>query len=144
MLAVLGVAPAVVANHLEHLLAAALHRIERGHGFLENHGYAFATDGAQGLLVEGKEVGGLMAIGQQGTAGYGGLTGQQAHQGQGAHALAAAALAHDAQGAATGEGEADLLDHLAAAEGHREALHIEQCVAVVTHLVWVGYRVWHP
>ena len=42
-----------VTPHLEHLLAAFLHRVEGGHGLLENHADAFAADAAEALFVEG-------------------------------------------------------------------------------------------
>ena len=43
-------------EHFHYLVAAFLHRIEAGHGFLEYHADAAAPDGAERLLVKGEKV----------------------------------------------------------------------------------------
>ena len=47
---------AMGADDFAHLIADGEHRVEAGHGFLENHGNAVATDGAHGFFREFKQV----------------------------------------------------------------------------------------
>ena len=89
--------PPMSAQCLADLVADGEAGIERGHRLLEDHGQPVAAQIAHLPLRQGGQILPL----EQNRAGdaHAGLR-QQAHDGQGADALAAAGLPHDAQGAA--------------------------------------------
>jgi hypothetical protein len=89
---------AVAAYAFDQLVANREGRVQRGHGFLENHGHAVAAQGAHGVRPQRGEVGAFKADGPGGNAAL--ALGQQAHDGQRGHAFAAARFTDDAQRAA--------------------------------------------
>ena len=70
--------------------------VEGGHGFLEDHGHFGAPDAAHIVHIDFEDV---LAV-EEDFAGDGasGWVGDEAHQGEGADAFAAAAFAHEAEG----------------------------------------------
>ena len=98
----------VRADGLHDLLADGEHRVERGHRLLEHHGDAGAADALHAGIGEAGEV----FAGEADFAGGDacGRLRQQAHDGEGGDALAAAGLADDAEDFAFVEGEGDILD----------------------------------
>ena len=109
---------AMGTHHLDHLGAAPLHRVEAGHGLLEDHRDVAAADVAEALFVEVEQVDGMVLAGEEGgAAADGGIGGEQPHQRQRADGFAAARLADDAEGASASKAVADVVDHLVSAEG---------------------------
>ena len=113
---------------LGHLQADAQRRIERRHRLLKNHGDAIAADGADFGIVELEQVATL----EQHLAGLDPARRRrdQAHDGQGRHALARSRLADDGDGLAFGNVEGDLIDRGQAAalavEARGQVAHLEQ------------------
>ena len=83
------------AQDLGHLLADGEHRVEGGHGLLEDHGDAVAPDAAHLLLRAVQQVFPLEAD-LPGDRGLG--VGQEAQHRHGGDGLAAARFAHQPQG----------------------------------------------
>ncbi len=122
-LARLGAAGAGVDQHgFGDLIADGPERIERGHRLLEDHADLAAANVAEGRLVEAEQIGAVEAD----VAGGRGAVGQQAHQGEGGHRLARAALADDAEHLAGAEGHRDVAQDRGAADGDAEAVDLEQ------------------
>jgi hypothetical protein len=94
----------VGAQDLRHLRADRHHRVEAGHGVLEDHRDAAAPDAAQLGAGQGQQVSALeddaAALDAAGLA-------DQVEDGEGGGGLAAAALSDDGQGLASVEREAD-------------------------------------
>ena len=111
----------VGADGLHDLVAHAVHRVERGHGLLEDHGDLLAPDFLQLPLAHFGDVRPLVADFAAGDPA--GLL-QQAQDGAEGLALAAARLAHQAEGLPMEDLEGDAVhgaDGLPlAGEGHVE------------------------
>jgi hypothetical protein len=92
----------VQQEDLAQLPADGVHRIQRGHRLLEDHADAGAADALHLLRRQGREVEPV----EQHLAALDAAhrLRQQAHDGEGGHALAAAGFADDAEGAAAGDG----------------------------------------
>ena len=88
---------------LGHLAADGVQRIERAHRLLEHHCDAIAPDPAPVVLGPGQQVGAVEAD----LACHLGTLGQQAHQCERGHRLAAARLSDDPQGLTALECELD-------------------------------------
>ncbi|MNS52189.1 hypothetical protein D3C72_848990 [compost metagenome] len=84
----------VVDVVLGQLLADGVRRVERRHGFLENHRHLAAAQCIDATAARGGQV---FAQHRQAARGALGGLGQQAHDGQRGHRLAAARLTHQAQ-----------------------------------------------
>ena len=123
-LAVIG---AVEAKHLHQLIADRLHRVERRHGLLKDHGDTVATHLVHLLRRQIEQLLPLKADGARHHLTVGPW--QQPHDGQRGDALAAAGLADYPQGLARGDLEADPVEHLDLAvvdgELHLEIPHLE-------------------
>ena len=96
----------VQAQGLRGLHAHFQHRVERGHGLLEDHGDMAAPQGAHLFRGHGAQV----AAAEQDAAADMGIFGQQMQDGAGREALAAAGFAHQAGDARRGQAEADGMD----------------------------------
>src|SRR5215831_5698583 len=109
--------PLATQDGLGQLLADREHRIERGLRILQNHRDLAAADLAH---LRGRALEDILAVEQHlALDGASAALGQQAHQGERRHALAAARLAHQAQHLAAAQREAhavDRLDHAAPQE----------------------------
>ncbi len=101
------------------LLSDGVHRIEGGHGFLEDHAHFRAPQAPEHLGGFPDQVFPLKADGALGDAALG--FGQQAHDREGGDAFAAAAFTQDAQGAAGFDLQADPVHSLNQAFGRGEA-----------------------
>ncbi len=97
----------VGADGLHDLVAHAVHRVERGHGLLEDHRHVVAAQFAVLLLGQGCEV---LAFELQGAAGHVSRLGQKTHDGEAGHGLAGTRLAHDRQDLALVHVEAHVFD----------------------------------
>ncbi|SPT41531.1 Uncharacterised protein [Achromobacter denitrificans] len=123
---------AVVNVVLGQLLANGVGRVQRRHGFLEDHRHLAAAQRIDAAAARGGQV--FTQHRQAARAALGGL-GQQAHDGQRGHRLAAARFAHQAQRFAA----PDLERHVAhrvqrpARRGdvHRQPLHVQNNFLVV-------------
>jgi hypothetical protein len=89
-------------NRLDNLGADAHDRVQAGRRLLEDHRDAAAPHIAHAALGQGQQV---LAVQPHGAAGDAAVLGQQAHQRQRRHALAAAALAHQGEGLAARQRE---------------------------------------
>ena len=114
-------------ERLGDLVADPLHRVERRHRVLEDHGDVRAPELAQLVVRRVEDLGAVVAHRPR-------LRGrrprEQAHDRPGQHGLARARLAHDAERLALVEGERHALDGLqraaAGGEGDVEVLDLEQ------------------
>lgn len=102
-----------------NLFADAQHRVEGGHGFLEDHSDAAASDVLEFPFGQGKEVPPI----KEGLPGGDPArrVGHQTQHAQGQHALAAAGLAHQGQGFSLLQGKACGIDRLGHPLGGGEA-----------------------
>ncbi len=107
---------AVQAQGLDDLVADGEHRVQRGHGLLEDHGDAAAANGTPPFLGQGQHVHPFVAavgvaVVEQDLAArmLGDVTRQQLDHRQGAHRLAAARFAHQAEGLAAVDAETHVL-----------------------------------
>ena len=107
----------MAVQHLGQLAADGEHRIERAHRILEDHGHACAADLARLRFAQRQEIGAVE--GHRIGGDLAGRLGNQAHDRQRRHALAAAAFADQAQDLAFLEVEGDTVDraHRAAVGG---------------------------
>ena len=106
------------AQDLHDLEADGEHGVETRHGLLEHHADAITPEGAHGRRCQAQEVD---ALEQDAPAKRPGRrTRQQAHDGHGCDALAAAGFADKAQGLPGADGEARFLD-----DGPRAAVGLE-------------------
>ena len=118
----LGAALVVVeGDDLVQLVADAEHRVQGGHGLLENHGDRVAPQVLHDLIRRFRHVVGLIAQVQAYLALHHLALRplQQLHQRQAGNGLTAAGLAHHAHGLADGDGEADAVhgfDHAGVGE----------------------------
>ena len=92
----------VEAEDLRHLPAHRVHRVQRGHRVLEDHGDPVAPEFPQRPLPQGPQVR-LSKADLPGGNPAGG--GDQAQHGQGGHALAAAGLPHQPHDTPPGDGQ---------------------------------------
>ena len=113
------------AQALGDLAADAVHRVQRGHRFLENHAHGAAAEGGHAGLGQGEQVvSGAVRV-QGGAATYGGAR-EQAHQGQGGDALAGGGFTDDGQRLARLQLEGDAFDRGGGAEGDGQVLDVQQ------------------
>ena len=119
---------AVGLDGLDHLLLDRQHGVEAGHRVLEDHGDLATAQVAHLGLAVGQQV--LTVEADRAALDAPGRLGQQAHEGQAGHALAAAGLADDAQGLALVELEGHAVDGvdgaLVRAKADHEVLDAEQ------------------
>jgi hypothetical protein len=101
--------PLVLLDLLDDLLADLLHRVQRGHRVLEDHGDLGAAHPAQ-LLLAGADQLGALVVGGALEAGVG--RAGQPHQGHGGDGLARARLADDRQDLAGGQVERHAIHRL--------------------------------
>ena len=94
-------------DRLDDLVADAHHRVQAGRRLLEDHADAPAAHGAHLRLGQAEHVG---LIQMHAAAGDGAVLGQQAHQRQRRHALAAAGLADQREGLAALDRQAQAVD----------------------------------
>src|SRR5262249_12947769 len=110
------------------------HRIERGHRLLKDHRHPVAPDAAHLLLIEREQVGAFQR--HRAADDLARRVGHQAHDGERAHALAAAGFADDRQRLAAADMEGDVVNRLEQAgwgEEHRfQVLHVQD------HIVSLG------
>ena len=99
----------VRADGLHDLLAHAVHRVERRHGLLEDHGHVVAAQLAVLAFGQRHQV---LALELHRAAGHVPRLGQKAHDREAGHGLAGARLAHDGQDLAGVHVEAHVLDGL--------------------------------
>src|ERR1700694_1113072 len=95
---------------LGDLVSDPHHRIERGHRLLENHRNAISPDLPHPVLVEIEKIGSF-ELNRAADDPAGGV-GDEAHDRQRGHALAATGFAHDRQRLATADVERDVVDGL--------------------------------
>ena len=107
---------AMEAQRLGDLMSDRLQGVERRHRLLEDHRDAVAAPAAELGFGEAEE---LVPL-EPDRAGRPRVLGQETHQRQRHHRLAAARFADDAEDAATLEGEADAAQHGEHAVGARE------------------------
>ncbi len=87
----------VEQQRLHELIADAVHRVERGHGFLKDHGDAVAPDAPQPGLLCRKQV---FPLEEHLTFAGGDILFKQAQDGEGGHRFAGARFAHQGHGLA--------------------------------------------
>ncbi|RMS50537.1 hypothetical protein ALP65_04624 [Pseudomonas aeruginosa] len=136
----LGATQALVQGEdLGELLLDGMQRIERGHGFLEDHGDAVAADPAQAPFRELEQILALVVDAACWVAGDG--VGQQAQDRVGGHRLARAAFADQGQGLALADVEADAFDHpLALLAGEEFDGEVADFQNVLAHLISSGRK----
>ena len=80
----------VFPHGLGHLVAHAVHGVQRGHRFLEHHGQVAPAVPAEPLRVQVGQLHRAVVAGEPDGALHDGVAGKQSHQRQGGHALARA------------------------------------------------------
>jgi hypothetical protein len=118
----------VAPDRLHDLVAHRVGRVERGHRLLEDHGEPVAAQGAQAPLGLGQEIPALEAHGARHLRP---ALRQEAHDGEGGDALAAAGFADDAEGSPALDGEADAVHRhrappVAARKGDAQVLDLKK------------------
>jgi hypothetical protein len=112
---------------LGDLLADPVHRIQRGHRVLEDHGDPGAADLADLLRVQRHHV---VALEKHLALETRVRVVDQPHHRHHGHALAGTGLADDTESLARGQGERHVIDRpdqpVLGAEGDREIAHLEQ------------------
>jgi hypothetical protein len=103
---------------LDDLVAHAHHRVQAGGRLLEDHADAPAAHRAHLGLGQGVDVGAFEPLAAADDAA---VLGQEAHQRERRHALAATRLAHQREGLALGHGHAQAVDG-----GHQAAVAVER------------------
>jgi hypothetical protein len=117
----------VLAQHLRHLVADTVARVERRHRVLEDHGNALAAEPAPARLGEAEE---RPAAKRDRFGRQAGRARQETHDGERGQALAAARFADDRERLAGGDGEVDAAHGPGRPARHRdldpEAAHLEE------------------
>src|SRR5580704_19578005 len=92
-------------NSLCDLVADTHHGIERGHGFLEDHGNARAAELAHGVIGQSWETAGVAVLREKNFPGHPRLRRKKAHDGEGSNRFARAGFADQTEDFAGSDGE---------------------------------------